>query len=1132
VEIDWEAYHAGERRRRVPLPSYPFQRHRYWIEPGREAPAAAALDTRRNDLADWFYVPSWLRTGLRPGPTEIQTGPWLLFVDEHGVGQTLANALQEKGCDVVRVSAADGFTRKGPDDFAIDPSDAGDYESLIGALDEGERLPERILQLWSLGPGGAGPAAAPDHLGFYSLTYLVQALGTRDLSQDLRLLAVTTEVHDVTGEEPLRPEKATVLGACRVIGAEYPFTCRNLDVELGRAPDAALVEAILAEVESESSDPVVAYRGRYRWAEAFRRSPLEPAPERPPRLREGGTYLITGGLGGMGLELAAYLGRTLRANLVLVGRTPLPAREEWERRLEESAPDDPTAARIRRVREIEDAGARVLVCSADVADREQMSQAVADARAAFGRIHGVIHAAGVPGGGILQRQGPDTAEPVFAPKIAGTRVLDALFEDAELDFLLLFSSMISYLALAGRAEYTAANAFVDAFARQKARESDSPVIAVNWDTWAEVGMAVTQSEASRPSTAADAAIRSEEGIEAFRRILGCDHPQVIVSVRDFQPRNLERIMNEKAAGGSGEATERGRAHPRPDLSTEYVGPRSEPERILVGIWEELLGIDRVGVHDNLFELGGDSVVSIQITGRARRAGLKLTPKQTFEHQTIAELAAVAGASTATEEPEEVSLGDAPLTPIQRWFFDQDLPDPHHFNQARMLEVRRPLDEATLAAALRQLVERHDALRLRFAGTGAQARQTVVAPGEEVAVRRVDLSGLAPEEQRARVEALAAELQRGLDLAEGPLLAVGFADLGPDRPGRLLWVVHHLAVDAVSWRILLEDLQIACEQLCRGEAVSLPPRTTSFRRWARQLEAYAGTGAPGKERDHWLELCDAEVAPLPLDDPAGENTMAAVEMVSVELEADETRALLQDAPKAYNTQINDLLLTALGKAFQGWTGRPQLFVDLEGHGREAIFEDVDLSRTVGWFTSMYPVLLTLPERDDPGEAIKSVKEQLRGIPSHGMNFGVLRYLSPDAELSARLAAVPRPEVVFLYMGRFDGASAEDALFAAVPESMGLERSPRGRRSHLLEITGVVAGDRLRFSLRYNRSLHRAGTIQALATSLVESLRALLAHCRSVSDGEFTPSDFPAARLSQGDLDRLAASLGKVGGTGKS
>jgi amino acid adenylation domain-containing protein/non-ribosomal peptide synthase protein (TIGR01720 family) len=558
---------------------------------------------------------------------------------------------------------------------------------------------------------------------------------------------------------------------------------------------------------------------------------------------------------------------------------------------------------------------------------------------------------------------------------------------------------------------------------------------------------------------------------------------------------------------------------RPELDKAFVAPRTPVEAKLAEIWAGVLAVEQVGIHDNFFELGGDSILTIQIISRANQVGLHLTPKQLFQHQSIAGLAAVCVTTQGLQAEQGLVTGAVPLTPIQQWFFEQNLTDPHHFNQAVLLEIQQ-LDLALLEQAVQQLLLHHDALRLRFERTESGWQQLLASP-DPMPFTSVDFSALAEAEQGPAIEAAATELQTSLNLSTGPLMRVALFDLGAYVPRRLLLIIHHLIVDGVSWRILLEDLQTAYQQLSRKETMQLPAKTTSFQHWSYRLREYAHSGQ--LQQRYWLDQSRRHGGTrLPVDYPGGNNTVASTQQISTSLSMEETQALLQEVPKAYNTQINDVLLTALVQAFAQWTGDRSLLVDLEGHGREKIFDDVDVSRTVGWFTTLFPVLLNLGEASHPGDALKVVKEQLRGIPNRGIGYGLLRYLRDD-KIEETLETLPQAEVIFNYLGQFDQTFSELSLFGLAQESSGPTRSLQGKRCHLLEINGLVSGGQLRLDWTYSKNLYRKATLESLAQSFVEALRSLIAHCQSPAAGGYTPSDFPDVDLSQGQLEKALAEI---------
>ena len=549
----------------------------------------------------------------------------------------------------------------------------------------------------------------------------------------------------------------------------------------------------------------------------------------------------------------------------------------------------------------------------------------------------------------------------------------------------------------------------------------------------------------------------------------------------------------------------------------FAAPRTPAEETLARVWAEALGVERIGIHDNFFALGGDSILSIQIVVRAAREGVRVTPKQMFTHQTVAELAAAAGTAPTAEAEQGPVTGPVPLTPVQRWFFAQELAEPHFFNLALLFQPREALDAALAERAVAALLAHHDALRLRYTRGADGWEQSGAGLDGPVPFEHVDLSALPASDRGAAMTERATALQAGLDLTDGPLVRFALFELGEEGQ-RLLLVAHHLVTDAVSLGILTEDLEAAYRQLARGGDVHLPAKTTSFRAWTERLAAHARTEEVRAELPFWRTQAGD---PLPVDHFGGSNAEGQSDRVVVELDEEETRALLQEVPAVYNTRINDVLLAALGMALRRWTGGTAA-VDLEGHGREDLFEGVDLSRTAGWFTAIHPLRLEIPG-GGPGEALKAVKEQIRAVPGKGIGYGLLRWMSGDAEARDALAAVARPQVSFNYLGRFDAAEDPSRLLAPAEGDVGVSRSPRGERPHLLAIDAAVSEGRLGATWTYGTRVHERATVERLAAAWTAALRELIEHCRDPEAGGYTRSDFALEGFDEGDFDALMSQI---------
>jgi non-ribosomal peptide synthase protein (TIGR01720 family) len=446
---------------------------------------------------------------------------------------------------------------------------------------------------------------------------------------------------------------------------------------------------------------------------------------------------------------------------------------------------------------------------------------------------------------------------------------------------------------------------------------------------------------------------------------------------------------------------------------------------------------------------------------------------------------------------EAVSGPAPLTPIQSWFFEQELEHPSHFTQSVLLRLKRPIDLERLRAAVGRLIEHHDALRMRYRCEGSgQWRQSCEGEAD------LECFSAGRAEDEARLEKLLESWQASLELEQGRLLRVGWVEVGPGGEPLLFIAIHHLVVDGVSWRILLEDLETAYEE----PEGRLPLKSSSYVGWARRLSEYAQSERIEGELDYWIGQGESGALPR---DGSGSNTEADGAVVEVTLSAAQTRMLLQEATVRHQAGIDELLLAALSTALRQWTGEPVL-IDVEGHGREELFEDVDVNRTVGWFTSMYPVLLS-------GGGPRETKRQLRAVPGKGIGYGLLRFLREDTR--EQLRQLPAAEVAFNYLGQMDGVLNTSRLFEPAPWRRGRPRWDQERRSHVLSINGGISGGQLRMQWGYSKNLHRRDTIAAVANRFQRALEQIIEGRQAPDD--LTPSDFPLADLSENDLKEIMA-----------
>ncbi|OQY54262.1 MAG: hypothetical protein B6247_12250 [Candidatus Parabeggiatoa sp. nov. 2] len=659
-QLKWSGFYTAERRHRLSLPTYPFERQRYWIEPPKQHPSKVfktsesdELSGKKPDIADWFYQPLW-KQSVSPIPQEQrESALWLVFDDVCGLGTQLVKKLQRQ--EIITVKVGSAFTKLSDNDYTLNPQLGSDYEALVKELRTRDKMPLTIVHLWGVTPNEPHNELAVEGfdqaqaLGFYSLLFLAQALGKQNVTEAIQIVVVSNNMQSVSGDEMLCPEKATVLGPVKVIGQEYPnLNCRSIDVVIPKSPlhhdnsRDRLIEPLLAELTTKSSDRVVAYRGKHRWVPTFEPVRLDKPVEETQRLREKGVYLITGGLGGIGLVLAEQLAKTVQAKLVLMGRSALPAKNGWDKWLTTHNEDDSISCKIRKVQALEEQGADVLVVSADVADLQQMQEVIAMAEKRFGQLNGVIHAAGITSERsfrTLEQIGKTDGELQFQPKVHGTLVLENVLSERTLDFCLLFSSLSSVLGGLGFLAYSAANLFMDAFAHQQNQSSTVPWLSVNWDGW-RFGN-VTKHGTSFGATLAELAMTPEEGVNAFQRILAAPQVnQLIVSTGDLQARIEQWIKQDFGkAQDQSQKEESDSRYSRPNLPTPYIAPRNQLEETLADIWQQFLGIAQIGIFDEFFELGGDSLIAVQLIAKLREVvQVELSPNSFLEAPTIARLA--------------------------------------------------------------------------------------------------------------------------------------------------------------------------------------------------------------------------------------------------------------------------------------------------------------------------------------------------------------------------------------------------------------------------------------------------------------------------------------------------------------
>jgi acyl transferase domain-containing protein/acyl carrier protein len=682
ININWLAFYPGKQRHRLSLPTYPFERQFFPVRFDPQGirqpkPAKDALLEKKKDIADWFYYPSWIRSQLaldRPGSS---TGScrWLVFRLENEFCSLLIQRLKQLDERVITVTMGEEFKLVREGIYTLNPGQESDYPRLLEALAQ-EEIPSRIVHTWSMAgqePGEPGLSSETIEnaliTGFYSMIYLAKALGKQKVFQEIQLQVITRQLQDVTGQEALLPQQAPLLGPLKVIPQEYPFIrCKNVDILLpgpGSPLTAELVEQMLKELMAETPDTDVAYRNHYRWVKTFRPIRFREVEQQVPRLREKGVYLITGGMGKIGLTLARYLAESVHARVILVGRNELPARDQWEQILANQGNGNITALRIREIIKMEAQGSQVLTSGTDVTDQAGMEALISRAEQRFGPINGVIHAAGDTRSTIMQsieHLTPPDCQQQFMPKIYGLLILEKVLRGKKLDFCWLTSSLSPILGGLGFSAYSAANHFMDAFVKwlqHSTPENPQHWISVNWADWQfEPGkekslVGVNRGEPGKMNREAWW-MMPHEGIETFRRILFHNSAhQVVVSTVDLQARLDRWVTMESIRGDISPKTRVVSFRTRPQLETGYVKPGNHIEQVIAEVLQDFLGIEEVGTHDNFFELGATSLNIIQINSIAReKLQQDISVMWWFEHPTIKTLSAYLLEQTRENPGEE------------------------------------------------------------------------------------------------------------------------------------------------------------------------------------------------------------------------------------------------------------------------------------------------------------------------------------------------------------------------------------------------------------------------------------------------------------------------------------------------
>ena len=1122
ASIDWSAFYSGQHRKRLHLPTYPFQRRRYWIEPGKHS-----LDTvkKNPDISQWFYVPSWKRTAVPQISYSVDTRAcYLLFIDDVGVGKSMAQHLVSNGQRVITVSAGEGFNRSSDNTYSIHPQHPSDYETLIKTLAEQNAYPDYIAHCWSISKNSYQPGNLSGMSeGFFSLVHLAQALGKQADSRLVCLTVFTNAMYTVMGDEINQPVKAMILGPTMVLPHENPnIRSRCVDLPVG-IDYASIVESLSAELHHTKPDRSVAYRCGQRWLQTVSSEYQQlPTTALPDRLREGGVYLITGGLGGIGLTIAEYLVKAASTKLVLVSRSTFPEHEQWSQWLLSHEEDDLTSKRIKKLQDLEKHGAEIMICRADVANQEQMDQLMVQIKDQFGTLHGVIHAAGTAEGGMIQLETRESALTAMAPKVQGTEILHALCKSFNCDFMLLCSSLATLLEGAGAADYCAANAFMDAFAQHCNVVDDMPVISVNWDAWQQIGMAVNTKTSKQLQTQRDETLSKgilpEEGMQVFARVLDTNQPQFLISTHELEERIRQHVIDEMESieGEEDVLTESQVDDDRPDLDNDYVAPESETEKAVTAIWRKLFGIQQIGIHDNFFQLGGDSLLATQLLNKLNHnyAEAKLALSNLFENPTIAGLSKIIVQSdkgeveepakgnsgklldesnTQPSEPDknivselfEVSglvepaqhidaassqaltiprrdPGTIPLASFAQqrlWYLDQLDPGNPVYNIPLVYHLQGVLNVDALTRSLNEIIHRHEVLRTTFSFDHEIPTQVIASeltlelPVIDVAAEDLD-------------KILKQQSVESFDLEKGPLVRAHCYRLNSEQHVFLL-VAHHTVFDGLSLRVLMEELQALYQAFTNQKPSPLPPLSVQYADFAVWQRDWLQGEELERQIAYWKKQLGGElpVLELPTDKPRPSTFSYRGAIHKGEFSSDLLEPLVKQA-RSEGVTLFMLLLAAYVVLMNRYTRQDDLVVGTPIGNRNR----GEIENLIGFFVNTLALRIDLSGDPSFHELLAQVRDVALGAFDHqDLPFEKLvEEIQPSRDTS-------RPPV---FQVMFSVQQAANSKLEFPELEVTLQDSYNGTTKFDLTLYVTVSEKGMMFTAEYATDLFNAETIERL------------------------------------------------------
>ncbi|UCH95454.1 MAG: acyltransferase domain-containing protein [Candidatus Aminicenantes bacterium] len=1100
--IDWSAFYSQEQRHRIPLPTYPFERQRFHVEGdpmqiaikmfSEGSPTAPKLD-----VSDWFYVPSWKRIpaiSQRESENSDQTMPadWLVFMNEDNWGKTLVKQLENKHQDVTIIRAAQMFRKINNREYTINPADDNQYEKLFSNIREEKGvIPGKMIHLWNVTTKESNDLNLESidwwlDLGYYCLLNIARAIGKLNIEDEIDITVVTNNMQEVVGGDQQYPGKTTLLGPVKGIPKEYGnISLRSIDILLpqpGSEEEETLPERLIKEFFSKDHEPVMAFRNHFRWIQTYEPVRLEKSESETWRLKDGGVYLVTGGLGGIGHVLAQQIVRSVKnPKLILTGRTKLPEPQEWDQWLEDHDEEDSISAKITKVRGLEEMGAEVFVGSAENSNPEQMQQVISRAEEQFGPINGVVHSAGLPDGAMIQIRTREQSEILFSAKLKGTLILDMLLKHVKLDFFVLCSSIDSIMSNAGHVGYCSANSFLNAFATYKFNKDKVFTAAINWPRWQSLGMAVIQENLHKELKGYDLSggLKIEDGIDAFSRILGENLPQVAVASHDLgrayerdKTVGTEAFMAEFDTADAPDDTDKN-LFQRPELTSEYVPPQNEIEQTLSKIWQRLFGIEKIGIQDDFFELGGDSLkVVITISKIHKELDVEMPVSEFFNTPNIQDLAKYI-TSDISEDKESTYLSIEPgekkeyyplASAQKRFYIIQQLDvDSIVFNNPRVVVLQGELLKDKLEAAIKQLIQSHEILRTSFEIFDGEPVQRV----NETVDFAIEYHELSEEECKAMMPTFV----KPFNLEKVPLFRICLVKVEGGQQ-ILMFDMHHIITDLYSRTIFIRE----CLQIYNGQ--ELPQLQLQYRDFTHWQHAMLTSGQFKKQAEYWLEKFSGElpVLKMPTDfpRPAVQSFEGSVRRFVLEDELTQKLDVLQ---KETGTTLFMMMLALYNILLSKYSEQSDIIIGTPVAGRN----HSDLENMMGLLIETI-VIRNYPEPDKTfKEFLEEVKNNsLKAFDNQSYPFGeLLKHLKPQNDQSRN----PLFDAMLMVQ------NVEQLPEEAKKEELSIapyhdEPHDMSKVDITFEVEPIDGGNILVFKVEYCTRLFKQETIESLMNSFKE------------------------------------------------